>query len=174
MRDNPPLLDCYKFHLNRLFSIFIIFEKVKTISTNKKNIPSDKAILIKISKQFSKTIIFCKIGLFSAMAMISSSVVLRNNSFWLLRQSTRLLTPVGRSWNQGIIFYRCFSMIFILKKKIQKNKKKVKKKLQDSKNSKLQVDFIYSTRTRFRNWDIFQKLTLKSYYHKNLDFEIKF
>ena len=50
--------------------------------------PSDRATLSNISKQFSKTIIFCRIGLFSATFIRSNKVVLRSNSFDDDKQST--------------------------------------------------------------------------------------
>ena len=50
--------------------------------------PSDKATFSNISKQFSKTIIFCRIGLFSATLIRSNSVVLRSSSFDDDKQST--------------------------------------------------------------------------------------
>ena len=50
--------------------------------------PSDRATLSNISKQFSKTIIFCRIGLFSATFISSNKVVFRSNSFEDDKQST--------------------------------------------------------------------------------------
>ena len=50
--------------------------------------PSDNATFSNISKQFSKTIIFCRIGLFSATLIRSNNVVLRSSSFDDDKQST--------------------------------------------------------------------------------------
>ena len=50
--------------------------------------PSDRATFSNISKQFSKTIIFWRIGLFSATLIRSNNVVLRSSSFDDDKQST--------------------------------------------------------------------------------------